>query len=257
MQERPGDRRRRTALRGAAFVAGFAAIVVAVVVVVVNRPPHGVEHAGERAAPALPAPTPGSAPVATTPSADAAATAAPEAAAPPSREVAESSSAPAASASRVLASTRDEVASSSPSAALRPLIVPVEGVAAAALRDTFDDGRPGHRHEAIDIAAPRGARVLAVDDGKLVKLFTSVPGGLTIYQFDPAARFAYYYAHLDRYADGLREGMRLQRGDVIGYVGTTGNAAPDAPHLHFAVFRLGPERQWWKGEAINPFGALH
>jgi len=156
-----------------------------------------------------------------------------------------------------LAKSPAEVASSAESATLRPLIVPVEGVAAADLRDTFGDGRPGHRHEAIDIAAPRGARVLAADDGKLVKLFTSVPGGLTIYQFDPDSRFAYYYAHLDRYADGLREGMRLQRGDVIGYVGTTGNAAPDAPHLHFAVFRLGPERQWWKGEAINPFGALH
>ena len=142
-------------------------------------------------------------------------------------------------------------------ATLRPLAVPVEGVTVADLRDTFDDGRPGHRHEAIDIAARRGARVLAADDGTLVKLFTSVPGGLTIYQFDPDARFAYYYAHLDRYADGLREGMQLQRGDLIGYVGTSGNARADAPHLHFAVFRLGPERQWWKGEAVNPFGALH
>jgi len=140
---------------------------------------------------------------------------------------------------------------------LRPLTIPVEGVTLAELRDSFDDGRPGHRHEAIDIAAPRGTRVLAVDDGTLVKLFASVPGGLTIYQFDPDSRFAYYYAHLDRYADGLREGMRLRRGDVIGYVGTTGNAARDAPHLHFAVFRLGPERRWWKGEPINPFGALH
>ncbi len=147
--------------------------------------------------------------------------------------------------------------SAAPFVPLRSLAIPVEGVTAADLRDTFDDGRPGHRHEVIDIAAPRGTRVLAVDDGTLVKLFTSVPGGLTIYQFDPDARFAYYYAHLDRYADGLREGMRLRRGDVIGYVGTSGNAAPDAPHLHFAVFRLGPERRWWKGEAINPFGALH
>jgi len=140
---------------------------------------------------------------------------------------------------------------------LRPLAIPVEGVTLAELRDSFDDGRPGHRHEAIDIAAPRGTRVLAVDDGTLVKLFASVPGGLTIYQFDPDSRFAYYYAHLDRYADGLREGKRLRRGEVIGYVGTSGNAARDAPHLHFAVFRLGPERRWWQGEPINPFGALH
>ena len=140
--------------------------------------------------------------------------------------------------------------------ALRPLAIPVEGVTASDLRDTFNEGRAGHRHEAIDIAAPRGTRVLAVDDGTLVKLFTSVPGGLTIYQFDPDRRFAYYYAHLDRYAEGVREGMRLRRGQVIGYVGSTGNASPAAPHLHFAVFRLGPERRWWKGEAINPFGAL-
>ena len=139
----------------------------------------------------------------------------------------------------------------------RRLAMPVEGIAAADLRDTFAEGRPGHRHEAIDIAAPRGTRVLAVDDGKLVKLCNSVPGGLTIYQFDPDARFAYYYAHLDRYAEGVREGMRLRRGDVIGYVGTTGNAPAGAPHLHFAVVRLGPGRQWWKGEAVNPVSALH
>jgi len=140
---------------------------------------------------------------------------------------------------------------------LRRLAIPVEGVRATELHDTFHEGRPGHPHEAIDIAAPRGTRVLAVDDGKVAKLFTSVPGGLTVYQFDPDERFAYYYAHLDRYAEGLREGMRLRRGDVIGYVGTSGDAPPDAPHLHFAVFRLGPERQWWKGEAIDPFEALH
>ena len=158
------------------------------------------------------------------------------------------------SAKRLEAAPRSEPA---PIATLRPLAIPVEGVAVAELRDTFDDGRPGHRHEAIDIAAPRGTRVLAVDDGRLVKLFASVPGGLTIYQFDPGERFAYYYAHLDGYAEGIREGMPLRRGQVIGYVGSTGNASPAAPHLHFAVFRLGPERRWWKGEAINPFGALH
>ena len=141
-------------------------------------------------------------------------------------------------------------------APLRRLAVPVEGVRAADLRDTFAEGRPGHRHEAIDIAAPRGTAVLATDDGTVAKLFTSVPGGLTIYQFDPEQRYAYYYAHLDRYAEGLREGMRLRRGDVIGYVGTTGNAPADAPHLHFAVFRLGPEKQWWKGEAVDPYPIL-
>ena len=138
----------------------------------------------------------------------------------------------------------------------RRLAVPVEGVARSSLLDTYDDRRGLKAHEAIDIAAPRGTPVVAVDDGRIVKLFRSVPGGLTIYQFDPEQQFTYYYAHLDRYADGIREGMTIRRGELIGYVGTTGNAAPDAPHLHFAIFRLGPERQWWKGTAINPYPFL-
>ena len=138
----------------------------------------------------------------------------------------------------------------------RKPMIPVEGIAPQALQNNYDQGRGTGRHEAIDIMAPRGTRVFAVDDGKLVKLFTSVPGGLTAYQFDPRGQLAYYYAHLDRYADGLKEGMPLRRGDLIGYVGSSGNASPAAPHLHFAVFRLGPEQQWWKGEPVNPYRAL-
>ena len=140
-------------------------------------------------------------------------------------------------------------------AARRP-IVPVEGIAPQALQDNYGQVRGMRKHEAIDIMAPRGTRVFAVDDGKVVKLFRSIPGGITAYQFDPQGRLTYYYAHLDRYADGLKEGLDLRRGDLIGYVGSSGNAAPDAPHLHFAVFRLGPERQWWKGEPVNPYPAL-
>src|SRR5437868_6429078 len=87
----------------------------------------------------------------------------------------------------------------------------------------------------------------------LVALMLCVAGGLTVYQFDPSERFVYYYAHLDHYAQGLKEGMTLKRGDAIGAVGTTGNARPDSPHLHFAIFKLGPEKQWWKGSPINPF----
>ena len=147
-------------------------------------------------------------------------------------------------------------ARAAPGETLPPLLIPVAGVAATELRDTFHEGRPGHRHEAVDIAAPRGTPVLAALDGSLARLFTSRPGGLTIYQFDRERGHAYYYAHLERYAEGLREGMALRRGDVIGYVGTSGNAPPDAPHLHFAVFRLGPEKQWWKGEAVDPLPAL-
>ena len=121
------------------------------------------------------------------------------------------------------------------------------------LRDDFNDVRGTGRHEALDIMAPRGTPVHAVADGRVAKLFTSVPGGLTVYQFDSTGSVAYYYAHLDRYADGLREGLELKRGDPIGTVGSTGNAATDAPHLHFAVYVLGPQREWWKGTPVNPY----
>jgi len=140
--------------------------------------------------------------------------------------------------------------------AARAIAMPIEGVQGPALQDTFTDRRTGGSHEALDIPALRGTPVHAVDDGKLVKLFTSVPGGLTVYQFDPTGRLAYYYAHLDRYADNLHEGMTLRRGDVVGYVGTTGNAPPNVPHLHFAVFLLDADKRWWKGTAINPYPAL-
>lgn len=137
------------------------------------------------------------------------------------------------------------------------LIIPVEGVSRADLRDSFEESRGMHRHEAIDIAASLGTPVIAAGDGQVVKLFDSVPGGLTIYQFDPAERFAYYYAHLGAYAPGLREGAKLARGDLLGYVGASGNATVAAPHLHFAIFRLGPERAWWQGEAVNPYPFLN
>jgi murein DD-endopeptidase MepM/ murein hydrolase activator NlpD len=135
----------------------------------------------------------------------------------------------------------------------RDLKVPVDGVDRKDLRNTFTDTRGSRTHEALDILAPRGTKVRAVEDGRIQKLFTSEAGGLTIYEFDPTQTFAYYYAHLDRYEDGLREGQMVKRGDVIGHVGSTGNASPDAPHLHFAIFRLGSEKQWWKGEPINPY----
>lgn len=137
------------------------------------------------------------------------------------------------------------------------LLLPVAGIQPGQLTDTFNQTRDGtRRHEALDIMATRGTPVLAAADGRIVKLFTSVPGGLTIYEFDPTGTYAYYYAHLDRYAAGLAEGNALHRGDVIGYVGSTGNASEDAPHLHFAIFLLGPEKQWWKGTPINPYPLL-
>lgn len=142
-------------------------------------------------------------------------------------------------------------------AAPATLLVPVAGIQASQLQDTFNDMRGSERaHEALDIMAPRGTPVLAATDGTVEKLFESVPGGLAIYEFDPTRTHAYYYAHLDRYAAGLAEGQQLHRGDVIGYVGSTGNASEDAPHLHFAIFVLGPEKRWWQGTAINPYPLL-
>jgi len=134
------------------------------------------------------------------------------------------------------------------------LMIPVEGVKFAQLTDTYTATRGSERHhEALDIMAPKGTKVFAVADGKVVKLFTSVRGGLTVYQFEPAEKFAYYYAHLDKYADGVKEGTQLKRGDLVGYVGSTGNADAKAPHLHFAVVQLTPEKQWWKGTPVNPY----
>lgn len=136
----------------------------------------------------------------------------------------------------------------------RALTLPVQGISAAQITDTYNQARAaGTPHEAIDITAARGTPVLAAEDGKVAKLFLSKPGGITIYQFDPGSEYAYYYAHLDRYVDGLVEGASVKKGQVIGYVGSTGNASPDAPHLHFAIFKLGPERQWWRGTAVNPY----
>ena len=136
--------------------------------------------------------------------------------------------------------------------------LPIKDLKASDIHDTFTERRGGgtRPHEATDIMAPRGTPVLAVNDGKIEKLFLSKPGGNTIYQFDPTERYCYYYAHLDRYPDYLHEGMAVARGDVIGYVGTTGDAEPDAPQLHFAIFKLGPEKSWWKGEAIDPYPIL-
>ena len=133
---------------------------------------------------------------------------------------------------------------------------PISRLALADLRDTFEEVHNGHRHEAIDILEPRGTPVHAVVSGTIRKLFLSKRGGSTIYQFDEMGAYCYYYAHLDRYVEGLREGMRVERGDVIGFVGSTGNADARAPHLHFAIFELGPERLWWKGKAVNPYPGL-
>ena len=135
----------------------------------------------------------------------------------------------------------------------RELRLPVADVPFSRLRDTFNDARDGKRvHRAVDIMAPKGTPVLSTDAGRILKLRKGGAGGITIYAVDPAEKFVYYYAHLDRYRRGLAEGQAVQKGDTIGYVGTSGNAPRNFPHLHFQVTRMPPDRKWWAGVAVDP-----
>jgi murein DD-endopeptidase MepM/ murein hydrolase activator NlpD len=144
-----------------------------------------------------------------------------------------------------------------PIAALRKhrLRLPLDNMTIEAMKGSFAEGRNGgaRRHEAVDILAPRLTPVRAVGGGTIARLFFSKAGGTTIYQFDPSGEFCYYYAHLDRYAPGLREGQTVLAGEVIGYVGTSGNAPESTPHLHFAIFQLTDARRWWQGTPIDPY----
>ena len=135
------------------------------------------------------------------------------------------------------------------------LQLPIANAHVDAMEGGFAERRGGgHRgHEAVDILVPRHTPVHAVEGGRIAKLFFSKAGGTTIYQFDPTERFCYYYAHLERYADGLREGQEVSAGEVIGYVGTSGNAPANTPHLHFAVFQLTDARRWWEGRPMDPY----
>jgi peptidoglycan LD-endopeptidase LytH len=141
------------------------------------------------------------------------------------------------------------------------LVIPVGGVRSDQLVDSFDDARGDRgaqpdgprRHDALDILAPRGTPVLSAAGGRVLKLFDSSTGGLTVYAADPSGRFVLLYAHLDRYAPGLAEGASLRPGQTIGYVGTTGNAAPETPHLHFAIMRTNDVSKWWEGTPVNPY----
>ena len=134
----------------------------------------------------------------------------------------------------------------------RWLMVPVIGVRARDVPDTYQARRGESRqHNATDIMAPRGTPVVSTDDGRIIKLARNAAGGITIYATDSHERFIYYYAHLERYEDGVTEGMRLAKGQVIGYVGTTGNAPANAPHLHFQAMRARDVRRWWEGEPLD------
>ena len=136
----------------------------------------------------------------------------------------------------------------------RRLELPLATIDRATLRSNFDERRGGtRRHEAMDLLAPRHTPVIAVEDGIIARLFNSKAGGITVYQFDPTTSYTYYYAHLERYAAGLEEGATVKRGQVLGYVGTSGNAPANTPHLHFAIFVLDDDERWWQGTAVDPF----
>jgi len=135
------------------------------------------------------------------------------------------------------------------------LIIPVEGVVAAQLVDTWGQARSeGRKHEGIDIMARLGTPVRATAAGRIAKLFVSKRGGITVYQLDQTGRVIYYYAHLSAYAAGLKEGDDIRQGQLIAYVGSTGNAT--TPHLHFEIQRTGADHQWWRGTAFNPYMPL-
>jgi murein DD-endopeptidase MepM/ murein hydrolase activator NlpD len=135
----------------------------------------------------------------------------------------------------------------------RGLLVPVQGIAASQIPDTFKDARDGSRvHNAEDILAKRGTPVLSADDGTVLRVGKNSLGGNVIWTTDPSRHFAFYYAHLDRYAKGLHDGQQLSRGEVIGYVGTTGNAPKDTPHLHFQLLRIVKGTRYSEGPPVNP-----
>ena len=132
------------------------------------------------------------------------------------------------------------------------LMVPVQGVEPARVPDTFNAIRGDRTHRAIDFLAPRGTPVIAVADGQVYRLRSTGPGGLSVYATDSTRRWMFYYAHLDSFREGLAEGMRLAQGDVIGFVGTTGNAPRDTPHLHFQLMHARFDSRWWDGDAVDP-----
>ncbi len=134
------------------------------------------------------------------------------------------------------------------------MVIPVAGVAAKDLVDSFDDKRGGTRtHNALDIMAARNTPAVAATSGTILKLHNSAAGGLTVYMSDASGRFVLMYGHLDSFRPGLKEGVRVRRGEIVGFVGSTGNANPLAPHLHFQVTRNDNLREWWKGTPLNPF----
>jgi murein DD-endopeptidase MepM/ murein hydrolase activator NlpD len=174
-----------------------------------------------------------------------------------------SPSASAAKAARPALATAVSVPSARMAAALtllreKEIAIPVAGVGSARIEDTFTAARDGgeRQHNAVDILAPLNTPVLAADDGVVLRLSTNTLGGITIYATDKDQAFVYYYAHLDHYQRDLAVGQSIAKGDTIGFVGTTGNAPKNVPHLHFQIMLWPADGRWWNGEPINPYPFL-
>ena len=142
--------------------------------------------------------------------------------------------------------------------AQRHIMIPVAGADMTKVDDSFDEGRDGGQrtHRAIDILAPRGTPILSADDGKILRMTTGSLGGISMYTVDSESRLVYYYAHMDRYNDAMSPGRSIMKGDTLGYVGTTGNAPKDVPHLHFQVMSWPADGKYWDGPPIDPYRAL-
>ena len=140
----------------------------------------------------------------------------------------------------------------------RQILVPVAGADMSKVYDTFNDPRDGGErvHRAIDILAPRGTPILSADDGRILRMSTNALGGISMYTVDPQNRIVYYYAHMDHYNDAMSPGREIVKGDTLGYVGTTGNAPKNMPHLHFQVMRWPADGKYWNGEPIDPYELL-
>ncbi len=140
----------------------------------------------------------------------------------------------------------------------RQILMPVAGASIAKVADSFDEARDGGErvHRAIDILAPRGTPIIAADDGIILRMTTSSLGGISMYAVDPEHRVVYYYAHMDHYHSSMSVGRSLVRGDTLGFVGTTGNAPKDTPHLHFQIMRMPADGKYWNGEPVNPYPLL-
>ena len=161
------------------------------------------------------------------------------------------------------AATAAAIASTSASADFeylraRQILVPVLGADMSKVYDTFNDPRDGGErvHRAIDILAPRGTPILSADDGRILRMSTNALGGISMYTVDPQNRIVYYYAHMDHYNDAMSPGREIVKGDTLGYVGTTGNAPKNTPHLHFQVMRWPADGKYWNGDPIDPFELL-